>query len=100
MAKLLRIITIITYYYVFETGQLADVKNNMEVEAAMELSRHLDETGSPLVCMFGLHKVCIKFASSILLVNPNFMLGLDFCPNFMLGLDGLHNVCRWFALER
>ena len=58
--SLLRIITIITYYYVFETGQLADVKNNMEVEAAMELSRHLDETGSslPTVCMLGLHKVC------------------------------------------
>ena len=76
------------------------LKNNMEVEAAMELSRNLDETGLPLVCMLGLHQVCIKFASSVFLVNPNFMLGLDFCPNFMLGLDGLHDVCRWFALER
>ena len=34
------------------------LKNNMEVEAAMELSRHLDGTGSPLVCILGLHKVC------------------------------------------
>ena len=34
-------------------------------------------------------------------IDPNFMLGLDFCPNFMLGLDCLHDVCRWFAfLER
>ena len=45
------------------------LKNNMEVEAAMELSRHLDETGSPLVCMLG----C--------LVNPNFFL---VHPNFFL----------------
>ena len=75
------------------------LKNNMEVKAAMELSRHLDETGSPLVCMFGLHQVCIKFASSVFLVNPNFMLGLDFCPNFMLALDGLHDVCLWFAYQ-
>ena len=65
----------------------------------MELSRHLDETGSPLVCMIGLHQVCIKFADSVFLVHPNFMLGLDFCPNFMLGLDGLHDVRRWFALD-
>ena len=73
------------------------LKNNMEVEAAMELSRHLDETGSPLVCMFGLHQVCIKFAKYAFCINPNFMLGLEFCPDFMLGLDGLHYVCRWFA---
>ena len=31
------------------------LKNNMEVEAAMELSRHQDETGSPMVCTLGLH---------------------------------------------
>ena len=37
---------------------------------------------------------CIKFASSVFFVHPNFMLGLDLGPNFMLGLDGLHNVCR------
>ena len=63
----------------------------MEVEAAMELSRHLDETGLPTVCMLSLHQVFC--------MHPNFMLSLDFCPNFMLGLDGLHDVCRWFALE-
>ena len=76
------------------------LKNNMKVEAAMELPRHLDETGSPLVCMLGLHQVCIKFASGVFFANPNFMLGLDFCPNFMLGLDSLHNVRRWFASDR
>ena len=70
------------------------LKNNMEVEAAMELSRHLDETGSPLVCMLGLHQVCIKFGKYVFCIDPNFMLGLDFCPNFMLGLDGLHDVCH------
>ena len=37
----------------------------------MELSSHLDETVSTLVCMLGLHQVCIKFASSVFLVNPN-----------------------------
>ena len=36
-------------------------KNNMEAEAAMELSRHLDQTGSPTVCIL----VCIKFASRL-----------------------------------
>ena len=35
------------------------LKNNMEVEAAMELLRHLDETGSPSVCTIGLHQVCL-----------------------------------------
>ena len=33
------------------------LKNNMEVDAAMGLSRNLDETGSPTVCMLGLHQV-------------------------------------------
>ena len=76
------------------------IKNNVEVEAAMELSRHVDETGSPLVCMLGLLQVCIKFVKYVFCIDPNFMLGLDFCPNFMLGLDGLHDVRRWFALDR
>ena len=31
----------------------------------MELSRHLDETGLPTVCMLGLHQVCIKFSKYI-----------------------------------
>ena len=29
------------------------LKYNMELEVTMELSRHLDETGSPTVCMLG-----------------------------------------------
>ena len=42
------------------------LKNNTEVEAVMELSRHLDETGSPTVCMLGLHQICIKFLTLII----------------------------------
>ena len=40
------------------------LKNNMEVEAAMEMQRHLDETGVHIVCtiyvceIFGLLQVC------------------------------------------
>ena len=40
------------------------LKNSIEVEAVMELSRHLDETGSPTVIGFAC-LVCIKFASSL-----------------------------------
>ena len=65
----------------------------------MELSRHLDETGLPTVCMLGLHQVCIKFSKYIVCIDPNFMLGLVFGPNFMLGLDCLHKVRHWFASE-
>ena len=67
------------------------LKNNMEVEATMELSRHLDETGSPTVCILSLHQVCIKIGKYVFCIDPNFMIGLDFCPNFMLGLDSLHD---------
>ena len=44
------------------------LKNNMEVEAAMELQQHLDETGVHRVCTVyvggfcGLHHVRLKFA--------------------------------------
>ena len=67
----------------------------------LPLSRLLDETGSPTVCMLGLHQVCIKFAKYMYSMHPNFMLGMDFGPNFMLGLDAwfeFHKVCRpWQA---
>jgi hypothetical protein len=44
------------------------LKNNMEVEAAMELQLHLDETGAHRVCtvyvggFLGSHHVWLKFA--------------------------------------
>jgi hypothetical protein len=44
------------------------LKNNMEVEAVMELQRHLDETGVHRVCTvyvggsWGSHHVWLKFA--------------------------------------
>ena len=63
-------------------------------------SRSLGQVRQRFTCLaHGLHQVCIKFASSIFSLHPNFMLGLDFGPNIKLGLDGLHKVCRWFALE-
>ena len=77
------------------------LQNNMEVEAAIELARHLDETGSHLVCTgfvsgltepkkpgsgsVGLHHsnrpvlVCIKFVSGsckFTLVYTEFVPGL------------------------
>ena len=54
------------------------LRNNIEVEATMELSRHLDKTASPTVCMLGLHQVCIKFAFYNFFMHPNFILDLDF----------------------
>ena len=63
------------------------LKNNMEVDAAMELSRHLDETGSPSVCLLGSPAMwfsCIQTLAK----------RLDFLQTFMLGLFSLHNVCR------
>ena len=33
-------------------GSLQVLKNNMEVEVAMEMQRHLDETGVHIVCTF------------------------------------------------
>ena len=74
-------------------------KNNMEVEAIMELSLHLDETGSPTVCMLRFNAL---FASSLQSMFSCIQtlcldqLGLDFGPNFMLDLDYMHKVCHWF----
>ena len=46
------------------------LKNNMDVEAAMEMQRHLDETG------FSLHHLCMSY--------------LWVCTMFAHGLLGLH----------
>ncbi len=49
-------------------GSLLNLKNNMEVEAAMEMQWHLDETSVHIVCtiyacqILGLHQVCPRFA--------------------------------------
>ena len=60
------------------------LKNNMEVEAAMEMQRHLDETGVHIVCtiyvceIFGLLQVCsLK----------------SVCTEQTDGLVSLHKVC-------
>ena len=60
------------------------LKNNMEVEAAMEMQRHLDETGMHIVCtiyvceLFGLLQVCsLK----------------SVCTEQTDGLASLHKVC-------
>ena len=50
------------------------LKNNMEVEAAMELQRHLDETG--------LHRVYTNYASGY----------FRFAPFMLEGVLGLHMV--------
>jgi hypothetical protein len=36
------------------------LKNNMEVEAAMEMQRHLDETGVHIVCSATLHNLYMR----------------------------------------
>jgi len=53
----------------------------MEVEAAMELSRHLDQTGSPLVCIVGLLTTWFSYIQT-----------------FFVGLHNLSKPYAWFAL--
>jgi hypothetical protein len=56
------------------------LKNNMEVEAAMELSRHLDQTGLPLVCIVGLLTTWFSYIQT-----------------FFVGLHNLSKPYAWFA---
>ena len=73
------------------------LKNNMEVEAAMELQRHLDETGVHIVCTiyvvryFSLHQVYFLKTG---LLSVNF---LTF--GFIQNLHGLTRIYTEFTLS-
>ena len=73
------------------------LKNNMEVEAVMEMQLHLDETtlSLHLLCMWGVW-VCIRFDQSLHglpeVVNPWLHRYTWFTKRFTSRLHGLHKV--------
>ena len=73
------------------------LKNNMEVEAAMEMQRHLDETGLSLHHLYMSYlRVCTMFDLG-LLNRIEQTVTKKVCIWFAHGLHGLHVVCTLFA---
>ena len=73
------------------------LKNNMEVEAAMEMQRHLDETGLSLHHLYMSYlRVCTMFDLG-LLNRIEQTVTKKVCIWFAHGLHGLHMICTLFA---